>query len=521
MAQSKFAIETYSNEDGLYPTVFKKIDSTDVSMNPFQVYKRWTFMSGSATSSAKPLNAIYTNILPALQTELTYNDASNIDGSLQSIIYYSINHLFYRYKNQPANTFGSSGVETKRYLFQSASILSIPQNKVGDGIKASSFSFTSSVSGSYRSDNYDNIYDVAFNTSSIISNVMFYEGFNEYFDTTRVTYNNNGVTYVPGVITSTGQQKSIGFAAQFDGSGSIEIPLNGYYDRDHDFAVSFFISGANANTQHLIGKRVTTSQPQFPFEIYNVNNQIRFDGMQLNLSASVSASWTHIVCQKSGSYMQIYKNGSLMTSSLNPAFVKATHPLSASIRIDNTDPLKIGGYSSSGSFGFTGKLDEIRIYNKSLSSLEIGYLSDISEGGTFLQTRNVGTVFSKQGLVIFSSPDYRIHDLLKTPFTASYRSTKTINEFSALVRVNSGEYNLSTNLSLTKDDDYTYEDFVTSSNFSPYITTIGLYNDYGQLLAIGKLAQPIKKRSDVDLNFLVKMDLDAVIPFRPDNGVYK
>jgi hypothetical protein len=28
------------------------------------------------------------------------------------------------------------------------------------------------------------------------------------------------------------------------------------------------------------------------------------------------------------------------------------------------------------------------------------------------------------------------------------------------------------------------------------------------LLAIGKLGQPIKKRDDVDMNFLVRMDLD-------------
>jgi hypothetical protein len=40
-----------------------------------------------------------------------------------------------------------------------------------------------------------------------------------------------------------------------------------------------------------------------------------------------------------------------------------------------------------------------------------------------------------------------------------------------------------------------------------------LYNDAGQLLAIGKLAQPIRKRSDVDMNFLIRLDLDAnVLP---------
>jgi hypothetical protein len=41
-----------------------------------------------------------------------------------------------------------------------------------------------------------------------------------------------------------------------------------------------------------------------------------------------------------------------------------------------------------------------------------------------------------------------------------------------------------------------------------------LYDDFGRLLAIGKLAQPIKKRNDVDMNFLVRIDLDKNISFK-------
>ena len=73
---------------------------------------------------------------------------------------------------------------------------------------------------------------------------------------------------------------------------------------------------------------------------------------------------------------------------------------------------------------------------------------------------------------------------------------------------------MSTNLTLTRDDDSTYFPFVSGSTFAPYITTVGLYDDAGQLLAIGKLAQPIKKRSDVDMNFLIRLDLDKNISFK-------
>ena len=95
-----------NNEDiseGLYPTVFKKIDSTDIQINPFQAHKTFTVYSGSVTSSMLPLQGVYINpaYLPALETTLVYNTASNIDGSLQSITYFSVNHLFYKNKKQP------------------------------------------------------------------------------------------------------------------------------------------------------------------------------------------------------------------------------------------------------------------------------------------------------------------------------------------------------------------------------------------------------------------------------------
>ena len=46
----------------------------------------------------------------------------------------------------------------------------------------------------------------------------------------------------------------------------------------------------------------------------------------------------------------------------------------------------------------------------------------------------------------------------------------------------------------------------THSDFSTYITTIGLYNDENELLAIGKTASPIKNEKDIALTFVVRFD---------------
>jgi hypothetical protein len=525
MAQSKLQ-NTDNPYQGSYPSVFKKIDTTDVQINPFQSYKTWTAYSGSLTSSILPLHGVYTdvNFLPALGSSLTFNDAANIDGSLQSITYFSINHLFYKYKTQPYNTFGPTNLNrSKKFLFQTASIFSIPLNKIGQGIKPASFNLTSSVSGSFSSDTYGNIIDTAFNTESIVSGIKLYEGFNEYFDTSRIAYNSNNISYIPGVPTTTGQLRNVGLAAKFTGSSYIETSLDGYYDRDHDYAVSFFISSSNigASNQLIFTKASSSLDPVYPFKIeLSGSKQLSFSAAgatnfiaQISSSTAVSASWTHVVCQKSGSSLQMYVNGTLQSFISSTLLSVHNSPYTASARIDNKHVLKIGGYDLV-TANLNGLLDEVRIYNKSLTSTEIGYLADRTEGGTFLQTNQVGNVFEKQGLIVFSSPDYRVHDIIQTPFTASYKSTVSIYEMSVVARLDAGDFNLSTNLTLTKDDDSTYYSFVSSSAFAPYITTIGLYDDAGQLLAIGKLAQPIRKRSDVDMNFLIRLDLDNNVVVR-------
>ena len=269
---SETEIDDNNIEEGLYPEVFKKIDSADIQINPFNAFKTFTVLSGSATSSILPLQGVYTdtNNLPAIDSNLDYNKASNIDGSLQSIIYFSTNHLFYKRKNQPANTFGPTNLNrTSKFLYESASVFSVPQIKTGNSIKPASFTFTSSVSGSFASDRYGNIIDSAFDTASIVTDTTFYEGFNEYFDTSRITYESVGVTYVDGVTTTSGRELSLGLAAEFNQNGFIQQPLSGFYNRDNDYAISFFISGGNytESDQLIITKATSSITPQYPFKV--------------------------------------------------------------------------------------------------------------------------------------------------------------------------------------------------------------------------------------------------------------
>jgi|TARA_R110001592_G_scaffold9764_1_gene51604 hypothetical protein len=62
------------------------------------------------------------------------------------------------------------------------------------------------------------------------------------------------------------------------------------------------------------------------------------------------------------------------------------------------------------------------------------------------------------------------------------------------------------NLSSEENPSNKYYDFATGSYFSPYVTTIGLYNEAYQLVAVGKLAQPIPISLHTDTTFIVNYD---------------
>ena len=87
------------------------------------------------------------------------------------------------------------------------------------------------------------------------------------------------------------------------------------------------------------------------------------------------------------------------------------------------------------------------------------------------------------------------------------QSEETITSNFVFMRARNSEFNYSTNPTYTDASKIRVKTNSTDEPVS-YITTIGLYNDKGQLLMIGKTGSPIKNRNDIDLNFSLKLDLD-------------
>lgn len=198
-----------------------------------------------------------------------------------------------------------------------------------------------------------------------------------------------------------------------------------------------------------------------------------------------------------------------------------------------------------------------------LSLITIDFENDVLEVQSIPFLENIinykGNVFYNQGLIVIESTG----SFNQSTYTLNYKSTQTIYEHEYLLIVNEDEFNVSQNPSaivevgketefITGSDNKIYRvttnpgtkyirkksilengntlDYRIGSNvitsisggfehhdlsgsvdstgsfLSPFITTIGLYDENCDLVAVAKLPQPIKSEPDIPVNFIVRFD---------------
>jgi hypothetical protein len=97
--------------------------------------------------------------------------------------------------------------------------------------------------------------------------------------------------------------------------------------------------------------------------------------------------------------------------------------------------------------------------------------------------------------------------IVSSNVTCSFSSSFTIFETQYKCTFNPSEFNFSLNPSLISGStDGTVYGFVTESYFNPYVTTVGLYNENQDLIAVGKLAKPLPSNNITDTTILINID---------------
>jgi hypothetical protein len=154
-----------------------------------------------------------------------------------------------------------------------------------------------------------------------------------------------------------------------------------------------------------------------------------------------------------------------------------------------------------------------------------GSILDDGQGNLLSGSTNVGNIIYTHGLAILTNQDPIYGEDLSfwlgsTNMTCSFSSSLTIYEAQYKCTLRESEFNATLNPSaqtsgslLTVNSssfyqrgDGTLSNNVTGSYFSPYVTTVGLYDEAQNLLAIGKLAQPLPTSATTDTTILVNID---------------
>ena len=343
--------------------------------------------------------------------------------------------------------------------------------------------------------------------------------------------------------------------------------IDGALDQEKRYIIS---KSGTKTTNNSLSSSAETPEPQFPFEIYMISSSIYFDRSDGNKIYSVSQSLStgslkypqHILCQSSGSAMQIWHNGYLLkqedftikeptrntanlyigangkhinidlNESIGTAAIGSTFRIGTftdgGIGVSTIESSftigKYGAMTDKGKF-FNGGISNINIWTKPWTSTQITNISESINASPY-----IGNCFYQAGFATITHPMYQ--DILKDTErsvgsaiigddfeigsynkhvlnTIQFQGTHLIYEHEYQCTVEEHEFNSTYNLSARKHKSNVkneLEDFTTGSNFSTYVTSIGLYDEKGDCLVVGKLGQPIRMSEETDTTFVLRWD---------------
>jgi|SRR6056300_556907 len=164
---------------------------------------------------------------------------------------------------------------------------------------------------------------------------------------------------------------------------------------------------------------------------------------------------------------------------------------------------------------------------------ESGSITDDGNGGLYVNSNYVGNIIYQHGVAILTqnqpasgsgavygtgsygtasygdtAGDPIIENIIASSnVTCSFSSSYTLFETQYKCTVDSNEFSFTLNPTvISGSTDGTVYDFATGSYFDPYVTTVGLYNEAQDLIAVAKLGKPLPLNSTTDTNIIINID---------------
>jgi len=162
--------------------------------------------------------------------------------------------------------------------------------------------------------------------------------------------------------------------------------------------------------------------------------------------------------------------------------------------------------------------NSIQINSDSTPYWSGGTIVDDGEGNLMDGTVQAGNVIYGQGQLIMSLYPYNSHFSHSQDPDISFKSNLPIYTHTFNIKVSDYEYNHTLNPtaqsgatllrysgSFFVQPSGQYADNVTGSAFQPYITTVGLYNDSDELIAVGNVSKPLQKSCTEEALFTIRL----------------
>ena len=521
---------------------FKKIKKEDYKIDKFEIYPEQTFTQASSGSGIQSFEAL--KMTGSFETtEASYSFGSS--SIYKRLLYDSLNHMFYandyvspkskmRYYNNELSSFNSQTSASRR-LHDRAYVISIPQKYYGYEIKPGSVTITCNSGSGTRAlydDENGNLWDSNITSGSVVGMAGLYSYWTFDEESGTIVYDQTPHQNSGSIVSASYSSDGIvDYCLVFDGT-------NDYVDMNKDFrrwsknknksvslwvkpATGSFSTEANIFSTYIdnsgneyFGLRISESKFQ---GIYR--DTYRQQAFITDTNAIDTGSWTNMTLVQSYKSVTLYNNGTAVASASNAT----TPPLAETQKWEYSNaPLRmtssnatIGArhYGSTTDRLFSGSIDEVRLYNKTLSATNVSNLySNPSD-------EYPGFISYEYGIASIHHTSSSYDGFGQDDFTVEYKSTYQIVQNEVSCEVLPGEMNAPTNPTAFIDGDadngtlaYMRKGELTDQvgekyTWNPYITTVGLYDDEYNLVAVGKLSRAIQKQSKVPMNFVIKWDM--------------
>ena len=499
----------------------KKVDS--FTLTSYHPTKEWIItLSEASDYSLQIITGSYTSL-------------QNINSFVtQNNIHYMINRMFYD-QGRSAYYYSSRDIDNLdlKFLNSECTVIFIPKSLYGERIQAGSFEISSSSNTIKISDNYDGQL-IDMNASSIVSdsNLVGWWSFDDGYKTNGSQTNFTSLSKIQDSLPAVSTNAIFGSGIQsirncisFTGDGYSRVfEYNTIkLEKSNDFTLSFWLNlptsqSITTSTLNTVISKGSESEKEYLFKVdlYNHTDATnkgkikayrkdRYGEFSITSSALTANQFNHVVFQKTGSALQLYVNNSLQGSS--------TDSINADVFFtDSVTDLVFGGYMSSSLEvipQLSGSIDEVRLYDKSLTSTERGYLYTNP-----YNTNIIGNVYYSHGIAVINNQSGSYGNIYKNSSDSlKFNSVIKIRELRIECTKNPREFNFTLNPSIfVNTKTFENKELISSisssfDDFSPYITTIGLMNENQEFLAVAKLKTPLKANLDLPIKFVIRMDI--------------